>query len=67
VLQASIAKEGGVGVLMALLRQHMGTNAELAHCGCAALANLASMQENQALIVDQGGADVLIEVLRRHR
>ena len=65
--QSRIAVDGGVSVLVALVRQHEGTNTELVHCACACLANLASLPDNQSLIVDLGGADVLIEVLRRHR
>jgi hypothetical protein len=65
--QVLVASEGGVAVLVGLVRQHMGTHPELVHCACAALANLASLPDNQSVIVDLGGADVLIEVLRRHR
>ena len=56
--EGKIAKAGVIEVVVAAMRGH-ATNEAVQECGCGVLANLAENAENQVLIAQAGGIEIV--------
>jgi len=64
--QKSIARLGGIDLLLEVMRHHK-MNVAVVKQACGALGSLAFNDENKESIARLGGIDLLLEVMRHHK